>query len=522
MIKVSPIPAGEQTCEDFSVVLNGGTAVLPYAARVSAMPYNTTWPGCQRPPEQTEIASFISFEADEPVTVKLETKKDFSEVTIRPLSKKIIPSVNGGTIEFSITKPGQYVVECDGFHNALHIFANPPENFGIEKMDKNDPSLIYFPPGVHRPGAIEIKSGQTIYIDAGAVVYGSIVGINVKNSRVVGYGIIDGSEEIRDDYTLLLATDISSWPSLKENFIRRNKMPVPEFSLDSEKLKKYLTDTETLCGCIRFYNSENIEINGVICRDAASFAIIPAACENVVCDNVKLIGMWRYNSDGIDFFNSSNGIVRNSFLRNFDDCMVLKGIKGWDRRNMENILVQNCVVWCDWGQALEIGAETCADEYKNIIFEDCDIIHASGSCMDIQNGDRAYVHDLTFRNIRCEYSKYHLPGVYQHDMSAPYCGVRGENQPALFLARSYCGVWSDSNLLGRISDITLKDIYVLADEGIPMPNSYIEGARAKYNTKEHNTVNIKFDGIYYNGKRLTTLEEANIHAAETTENIKII
>jgi len=202
--------------------------------------------------------------------------------------------------------------------------------------------------------------------------------------------------------------------------------------------------------------------------------------------------------------------------------MVLKGIKGWDKRNMENILVQNCVVWCDWGQALEIGAETCADEYKNIIFEDCDIIHASGSCMDIQNGDRAYVHDLTFRNIRCEFSKYHLPGVYQHDMSAPYGGVRGESQPALFLARSYCGVWSDSNLLGRISDITLKDIYILADEGIPMPGSYIEGAQEKYNTTEHNTANIKLDGIYYNGKRLTTLEEANVHAAATTENITII
>ncbi|MCL2813884.1 MAG: hypothetical protein FWD23_04730, partial [Oscillospiraceae bacterium] len=197
-------------------------------------------------------------------------------------------------------------------------------------------------------------------------------------------------------------------------------------------------------------------------------------------------------------------------------------IKGWDGRNMENILVQNCVVWCDWGQALEIGAETCADEYKNIIFEDCDIIHASGSCMDIQNGDRAHVHDLTFRNIRCEFSKYHLPGVYQHDMSAPYSGARGESQPALFLARSYCGVWSDNNLLGRISDITLKDIYVLADEGIPMPRSYIEGAQEKYNTTEHNTVNVKFDGIYYNGKRLTTLEEANVHIAETTENIKII
>ena len=520
MPKVFPIPAGEHICDDFSVLLNGKSAVC-HAARVSAIPYNTVWPGRQRPADQTEIASFISFETDETVTVHLEAKKPFSEVVVRPLSEKITAKTHGQTIEFEISRPGQYVVECDGFHNALHIFANPPANFGV---NKTDPSVIYFPPGVHYPGVIEINDGQTVYIDAGAVVYGTVVGINIKNARVVGYGIIDGSKEERDDYTLLLPTDIYSWPKQsRKAFSLRNQGTAPEFSLKSEGLRNFLSETETLCGCIRFYNCTNIEINGVICRDAASFAIILAACDNVICDNVKLIGMWRYNSDGIDFFNSSNGVVRNSFLRNFDDCMVLKGIKGWDMRNMENILVQNCVVWCDWGRALEIGAETCADEYNNIIFEDCDIIHSVDICLDIQNGDRAYVHNVTFQNIRCEFCKYQLPSVYQHDMSAPYNGNAGERWSMLFCAHSYCGVWSEDNRLGNIGDITVRDIYIYADKGVPMPKSYIEGAQKRYGTTEHNTKNVIFDGIYYNGKRLTTLEEANIAVeAETTENIKLM
>lgn len=60
----------------------------------------------------------------------------------------------------------------------------------------------------------------------------------------------------------------------------------------------------------------------------------------------------------------------------------------------ENILVERCVIWCDWGRALEIGAETNAPEYRNIIFRDCDIIHGSSVMMDIQHHNRAEIHHI--------------------------------------------------------------------------------------------------------------------------------
>jgi len=34
--------------------------------------------------------------------------------------------------------------------------------------------------------------------------------------------------------------------------------------------------------------------------------------------------------------------------------------------NMENIFVDNCVIWNDWGRAFEIGAGTFADTIRNI------------------------------------------------------------------------------------------------------------------------------------------------------------
>ena len=77
-------------------------------------------------------------------------------------------------------------------------------------------------------------------------------------------------------------------------------------------------------------------IAGVTARDSATFAYILADCDRVNCEWFKTIGMWRYNSDGIDTFNSRYIRIAHGFLRDFDDCIVLKGIKGWDHADQHH------------------------------------------------------------------------------------------------------------------------------------------------------------------------------------------
>jgi len=496
MINVQKIPLGEEKSKDFKVLLNGTVSAELYSARVSAVPYNTVWPGCQRPLDQTELASFLSFETDEEVHVRLTACRDFQNIVVRPISENICARKEGRDIFFTIQKPGQYTVELDGFSKALHIFANPVADCCV---DPSSPDVIYFAPGIHKPGLIEVKSNQTVYIDSGAVVYGAIQSICAENIKVTGYGILDGSEEVRDSGTLPLPYDFD------------NELPASE-----ESIRSFLSEHQVLRGCMRFYYCTNVTVSGVICRDLASFAVIPAACDNIIIDNIKTIGMWRYNSDGIDLFNSANCVIKNCFLRNFDDCIVLKGIKGFDKRNLENILVQNCVVWCDWGRALEIGAETCADEYRNIIFEDCDVIHGNDIMLDIQNADRAEVHDVTFENIRCEYNKYQLPVKYQHDMTMPYTFLNHDWQPKLIKIHSFHNdnQYSHDKKLGNIHDITLKNIYVLCDEGIDMPKTVFEGIDENHLTKD-----IRIDGLFYNGNKIRDITYANIICYEFVRNI---
>lgn len=111
-------PRAKPASGDFSAVI-GGERATPWLCRVSAMPYNTVWPGHQRPLEQTESASFLSFEMQEPVEVRLTANRPFAEAVVRPLNKGVQPRVSGREIAFTIAQPGAYTVELDGFHRAL-------------------------------------------------------------------------------------------------------------------------------------------------------------------------------------------------------------------------------------------------------------------------------------------------------------------------------------------------------------------------------------------------------------------
>lgn len=72
---------------------------------------------------------------------------------------------------------------------------------------------------------------------------------------------------------------------------------------------------------------------------------------------MKVIGQWRYNSDGFDICASSDVVVRDCFIRSFDDCVVARApyLNGEDTP-VSNILVEDCVLWCDWGKNLEVWA----------------------------------------------------------------------------------------------------------------------------------------------------------------------
>lgn len=345
-------PLEEKKSDDFAMFVNDREVSL-YQARVSKYPINQIWPGYQRPIDQTEIASFGYFDFEGEVEIRITPKMKIETVEILPKEFGIKPTIEDNTIQFNLAKPMQFVVEVNGYHQALHVFANPLPTY---KIDKEDPKVHYFGPGVHHAGVITLKSDETVFIDGGAVVYGVINCENAQNANILGRGILDAGKIERDE---------------TPNMIWMKKVA-------------------------------KANIDGIILRDPHFWSTRLINCDEVTFENVKLIGFWRYNSDGINLVNSQNITIKNSFIRSFDDNIVVRGSRSAyipPFNIIENIQVDNCVLWNDWGRALEIGADSFADTIQNISYSNIYIPHFTSVAMDIQNCDRGYITGINYENI---------------------------------------------------------------------------------------------------------------------------
>ena len=177
-----PAPASEKMSDGFDLVV-AGHEIPVYECRVSAVPFNQVWPGYQRPLDQTETAAFAYWDMIGSARVEVHSRQPVQSVVIRPASLGIAASVVGNRIVFELPRPRPVVVEINGSHHALHLFASPPER---EKPAESQTGVHYFGPGVHRPGRVSLKSGETVYIAGGARVRGSIQAHGATNIRVLG------------------------------------------------------------------------------------------------------------------------------------------------------------------------------------------------------------------------------------------------------------------------------------------------------------------------------------------------
>lgn len=467
-VTVWPAPPTETLYADYTLKVNG-KSVPVYSCRVSAAPLNQVWPGYQRPIDQTELAGFAHWGMSGPVIVEVTSKRPFKNVVVRPLSRGVRPIVRNRKITFRLAKPGQMTVEFDGFHHALHLFADPPE---AGAPNPGAAGVRYFGPGVHRPGKIQLKSGETLYVAGGAVVYTAVDVRNASGVSILGRGIIDTSEYERDKGG----------------------------------------------GCIRLTDSSDIKIEGVILRDPDVWCLSAFGCRNIDISNVKLIGLWRYNADGIDLCNTENAVVRNSFVRAFDDAIVLKGLN-WGKgsyfeRPVRNIRIHDNVVWCDWGRGLEIGAETSAPEFADILFRDCDIIRTTHIAMDIQCGDRALVHNVRYENIRVETDDVCPSPKMQATRDEKYVeNPNDEHVPNLLVIVIAQNPYSQDTERGVVRDITYKNVTVT---GKRIPKSWFQGLDA-----DHGVSAIAIEGLRINDKPARSAAEAGLTIGRNVSDVTV-
>ncbi len=480
-VHIYNIPSGEKISQVLKVSVNGED--LPVREmRVSAVPLNCRWPGHQRPLSQTETAYFVSFETDEAVDMMVVYQNSIQAVVIKPSRYQIACEKTNNSASFRLSRPGGYTVEADGMHHALHILVDPMKAYFVDPHSKD---TLYFGAGVHDMGTITLKSNQTLYIEEDAVVYASVQANGAENIRIIGKGMIDNSNNLEE--ILFEAT------------------PGGHFAVDN---------------CVRnhaihFTRCKNIHIEGVTIRNSLVYNIATNECENFVVDNVKIIGCWRYNSDGIDMMNSKNCTVRNCFIRTFDDSICIKGISP-STMDCENILVENCVIWCDWGRALEIGAETYADHIHNITFRNCTILRTTNVALDIQNVDHGEIYDVTFENICVEYDAVHQrPTLQQSEEEVYVTDPKSDFLPYLIVLKiiKHHEYSYGRERRGKIHDVLFRNIQVSCN-GLP-PIELLGYDKA------HCIDNITLENIKFSNILVKNIDALHITTNQFAQNIKM-
>jgi polygalacturonase len=239
--------------------------------------------------------------------------------------------------------------------NAILIFANPKEEY-------NQGTIL----GPGRHDGREVSG--TLTLAPGAVVTGRLY--LHSGAKVLGRGIITGKDE-------------TGWIHNG----RRAILPI-----------------ET-------YGGSGQEIRGISIFDPNAWAMQINESSGVTIDNVKIISS-RNNSDGISLQSTKDVTVKNTFVRSWDDSIVVKNYTG----PSENITVENCVLWTDLAQAMEIGFETNKGQRSNPVpsisdvkFNNIRVLHAMHKPpISIHNGDNSNISGVTFSNITIE--NYQAPG----------------------------------------------------------------------------------------------------------------
>ncbi len=377
---------------------------------------------------------------------------------VRPLSKGIKPVLGGSAVDFSVTEAGQYSVEREGTSNwkddVLFIFANKPATT-LPLVKRSN--LIHLKAGIHYRN-IDLKSGQTLHLDAGAVLFGAINVWDAKNVTISGRGTVlyyGPQSEDHDD----------GWKSQK------NWHPLT---------------TRNVHGL----NVEGITIIG----RSRTWSIQTHTTFDAVFDNIKIIAVnpQNINGDGIDWYGGGRSKVVNSFIRSMDDCFAFFTPGASDdmwatARNtsgeVKDIHIENCVLWSTLANVFRIGFNGQALRTDNIVMKNCDIIHMSKGewyapwslfCMVSPNSKGKAVH-----------TNYRLEGLRFEEPVALF-GIQNPEADFSGLVLKYItmtGAPVSSIVKGALRNVTFQNVIlngkpVKGEAGIPLrAESKIESAQ---------------------------------------------
>jgi len=415
-----PAPAGEPASPDYTIMVEE-TPVFVYQARVRAEILQNDGLWTHKTDPAGERASFAIFDMAAPVTVTVRPTRHFTRATILPIGTGIVPEIKDGAVRFTLAHARHLTLVLDDSDTQpLHLFISTPE---VDAPKPGDPNVVYFGPGVHNLATLRVHSGQTVYLAGGAIVRavlapdeqgkyneqwkvkfytGPVLDLTkVHNVCIRGRGILDGARV----------------PHPGHNFIHLRQ-------------------------------ARQVRLEGIVLRDAPNWNVTIMESQDITVEDLRIVS-GRLNSDGINSVNSRNVHIRRCFVRNHDDSIVVKTTA--PGHAAEDISVEQCVIWNDWGYALGATYET-RSPISRVHFRDCAILFARHWCMGVHVSDSATVSDLSFSHVEVD-----LLSQASHSAGADAALT---TEPKLLRLHIGEDCWGHDHTRGHIRGITLEDIDV--------------------------------------------------------------
>lgn len=309
----------------------------------------------------------------------------------------------------------------------------------IDACEDGGGGTVYLPPGRYLSGTLSIRTDVTLHLDGGAILLQSrdpsdypegrmlIRGDGAERIAITGRGTIDG--QTTDDLGRRPGREGEERPAFRTRLV--------------------LLD-----------NCENLRIRDVTMRNSDSWTLHLRRCRDAVVDGVTILNnYYRTNTDGINPDSCRNVRISNCHIVAGDDCICLKARDG---DPCENVVVSNCTTE-SIATAIKLGTESSGD-FRDVLVTNCTIRNSTIG-LGIYVKDGATVERVTFSNISI--------GTVEEPALVNAPRLRNAIYPVFFDLEKR----SPSSSIGRIRDITLRDIQIASDNGVliqGMPESPIE------------------------------------------------
>ncbi len=229
--------------------------------------------------------------------------------------------------------------------------------------------------GEYRTGTLILQDNSDIYLEDGAVLYGSDDPDDYYMPE--GCSFVDAVGQERGKAFLLAYK--------KKNVSIGGKGVI--FGNGS-----VFTDSRPFL--VRVIESENINLDGITLKDAGAWCFHICNSGFIDIKNVNIETRVNENNDGIDIDASHHVTIEGCNINSGDDGLC---IKSTSLSPCEYVDIKNCSVSSGWG-GFKIGTESVGDIH-HISIQDCRFYDITGGAIKIVPTDGANVSDITIKNI---------------------------------------------------------------------------------------------------------------------------